>query len=454
MKNIEKNSYRYIPSTQKQQDEMLKEIGVPSFEHLIKTIPARMRLKNDLNIKESISEQELFEKIKEISQKNLDFANYKPLIGAGAYRHYIPEAIRSAVSRSEFYTTYTPYQPELSQGTLQTIFEAQTHLARLTGMDVVMPSIYDGASATAESVLMALRINNNKKVVFSSSLHPHYKDTIKTYTEPQNVKIIETPDNKWLIDIEELKKRIDTNTSCVVIQSPNFFGGIENIELISSIAHENGALAILTVVESLFLGLSKLFNETGLDIVAGETQSFGIDLNFGGPYNGFIASKETYIRQLPGRIAGETVDSEGNRAFVMTLRAREQDIRREKATSNLCSNHTLNLFAINAYLSLLGKKGLYKLSVLNTKGAHYLRKKLIETGKFDGDVYPFFNEFVLKTKDNPEHIREKLFENGFLPPIKLSDFFPALENYLLFAVTEILSKEDLDNIVNILRSKP
>ena len=452
MKNTEKSSLRYIPNTKEQQEEMLKEIGVPSFGHLLNSIPIGIRLKSDLKIPDKISEQELFEKIHKISQKNLNFIDFKPLIGAGSYRHYIPEVVRTVVSYSEFYTAYTPYQPEISQGTLQTMFEVQTHLTRLTGMDVVMPSIYDGASATAESVLMALRINNKKKVLLSSLLHPHYKETVKTYTKSHWIEIIEMPQKEGSIETEELKKLIDSDTACVVVQNPNFFGGIENIELISNIAHENGAIVILIVIESLSLALLKSCKETGADIVAGETQSLGMDLNFGGPYNGFIASKENYIRQIPGRIAGETTDVEGNRAFVMALRAREQDIRREKATSNLCSNHALNLFAINAYISLLGKEGLYKLAVLNTKSAHYLRSKLIETGKFYGDDYPFFNEFVLRTKDDPKLIREKLFKAGFLPPLKVSDFFPALENNLLFAVTETLSKEDLDKVVDIIRS--
>lgn len=452
MKNTEKSSLRYIPNTKEQQEEMLKEIGVPSFGHLLNSIPIGIRLKSDLKIPDKISEQELFEKIHKISQKNLNFIDFKPLIGAGSYRHYIPEVVRTVVSYSEFYTAYTPYQPEISQGTLQTMFEVQTHLTRLTGMDVVMPSIYDGASATAESVLMALRINNKKKVLLSSLLHPHYKETVKTYTKSHWIEIIEMPQKEGSIETEELKKLIDSDTACVVVQNPNFFGGIENIELISNIAHENGAIVILIVIESLSLALLKSCKKTGADIVAGETQSLGMDLNFGGPYNGFIASKENYIRQIPGRIAGETTDVEGNRAFVMALRAREQDIRREKATSNLCSNHALNLFAINAYISLLGKEGLYRLAVLNTKSAHYLRSKLIETGKFYGDDYPFFNEFVLRTKDDPKLIREKLFKAGFLPPLKVSDFFPALENNLLFAVTETLSKEDLDKVVDIIRS--
>jgi glycine dehydrogenase subunit 1 len=452
MKSIEKNNSRYIPNTEEQQIEMLKEIGVPSFEHLLNSIPEEIRLKSALNIPDGIPEQELFEKIYKLSKRNLDFINFKPLIGAGAYRHYVPEVVKTVLSRSEFYTAYTPYQPEISQGTLQTMFEVQTHLTRLTGMDVVVPSIYDGASATAESALMALRINNKKRVIMSSLVHPHYKETVRTYIEPHGIEIAEAPQREFQLNMEELKKLIDQDTACVIIQNPNFLGGVENIALISDIAHKNGALLIVAVVESLSFAILKSYKETGADIIAGETQSFGMDLNFGGPYNGFIASKESYVRQIPGRIAGKTIDAEGNRAFVMTLRAREQDIRREKATSNLCSNHALNLFAINAYLSLLGKEGLYKLAILNTKSAHYLRNKLLETDKFYRNDYPFFNEFILRAKNNPEIIREKLLEGGFLPPLKVSDFFPSQESELLFAVTEILSKEDLDRAIDIIRS--
>jgi glycine dehydrogenase subunit 1 len=452
MKSIEKNNSRYIPNTEEQQIEMLKEIGVPSFEHLLNSIPEEIRLKSALNIPDGIPEQELFEKIYKLSKRNLDFINFKPLIGAGAYRHYVPEVVKTVLSRSEFYTAYTPYQPEISQGTLQTMFEVQTHLTRLTGMDVVVPSIYDGASATAESALMALRINNKKRVIMSSLVHPHYKETVRTYIEPHGIEIAEAPQREFQLNMEELKKLIDQDTACVIIQNPNFLGGVENIALISDIAHKNGALLIVAVVESLSFAILKSYKETGADIIAGETQSFGMDLNFGGPYNGFIASKESYVRQIPGRIAGKTIDAEGNRAFVMTLRAREQDIRREKATSNLCSNHALNLFAINTYLSLLGKEGLYKLAILNTKSAHYLRNKLLETDKFYRNDYPFFNEFILRAKNNPEIIREKLLEGGFLPPLKVSDFFPSQESELLFAVTEILSKEDLDRAIDIIRS--
>lgn len=440
---------RYITNTKEQKEEMLKEIGVSTFEGIIKCIPDKVRVRGELNISLALSESELFEKINGISKKNIDFLSMKTLIGAGSYKHYVPEVVRTVVSYPEFYTAYTPYQPELSQGTLQNMFEVQTHLARLTGMDVVIPSMYDGASSTAEAVLMAMRLTHKNKIIISSLVHPHYLETIRTYTEPHGLEISEVQFDNMLTDISEVEKVIDDKTAAVVIQSPNFLGGVEDVKKYSEIAHSKGALLIQVVVESMSLGVLKSAGECGADIVAGEAQSFGMNLNFGGPYNGYIGTRQGFIRQLPGRIAGETIDKDGKRAFVMTMRAREQDIRREKATSNICSNHSLNLFAINTYLSLLGPNGLYEVASLNTKGAHYLRANLIKTEKFKGSNYPFFNEFILKTSVDIEAMEDKLVKNEFLPPLRVCKFMPTLEHHLLFSVTEVLSKKDLDRVVEI-----
>ncbi len=444
---------RFIPNTEEQKKEMLKDMGFSSFEELIKHIPQQIRLKEDLKLQNALSEQEIFENIKALSNRNHDFSRSKPLLGCGAYFHYIPEVVRSVLMRSEFYTAYTPYQPELSQGTLQTMFEVQTHFANLTGMDAVIPSLYDGASATAEAVLMSMRLTKKNKILISELIHPHYLETIKTYTDPHKTMIKIIPHRNFLTDAETLEKIIDSDTASVVIQSPNFFGGIENITSLAEIAHRKNALFIQTVVESLSLAVLKSPGSMKADIVSGEAQSFGIDLNFGGPYNGYLATKMEFARQLPGRIVGETVDKDNRRAFVMTLRAREQDIRREKATSNVCSNHNLNLFAINAFLSLYGKEGLPELAERNIKASHYLFSNLIKTGRFEEFEYPFFNEFILKAKNNsPDAIRDKLKKNGFIPPAKACDFFPCLEGCLIFTVTEVLSKKDLDLITEILRS--
>jgi len=432
---------------------MLKEIGVSSFKDLIKSVPQSLRLKEKLSIPEAISESELEDKIYHIAKKNADFYSMKPLIGAGSYRHFIPEAVKFLLQREEFWTCYTPYQPELSQGTLQSIFEYQSYISRLTKMEVVIPSIYDGASATAEAALMSLRLTHKNKIIVSNLLHPHYRKTVKTYLAPHEPEIIDLPYKNGLVDIEKLKTLLDKSVASVIIQSPNFFGGIENMVEISEIVHSKGALLINVITESMSLGILKAPGEMGADIVVGNAQSFGMDLNYGGPYNAYLATKKQYIRQLPGRIVGETVDVDGKRVFVMTMRAREQDIRRERATSNICTNHNLNVIAANIYLSLMGTEGIYQLSLLNTKSAHYLENLLLKSGKFEKVFnYPFYNEFLLKNEEDISTINKKLLENNFIPPLKICEFYQAdnLRNVLLFAVTETLSRDDLNKAAKIL----
>ena len=444
---------RYIPNTEEQKREMLKEIGVFSFEELIKIIPQSLRLKERLNIPEAISESELEDKIFHIAKKNADFYSMKSLLGAGSYSHFIPEAVKFLMQREEFWTCYTPYQPELSQGTLQSIFEYQSYISRLTKMEVIIPSIYDGASATAEAALMSLRLTHKNKIIVSNLLHPHYRETVKTYLAPHETEIIDLPYKNGLIDMEKLKILIEEDVASIIIQSPNFFGGIENMAKISEIVHSKGVLLINVIVESMSLGILKAPGDIGVDIVVGNAQSFGMDLNYGGPYNAYLATKKEYTRQLPGRIIGETTDVDGKRVFVMTLRAREQDIRRERATSNICTNHNLNVLAANIFLSLMGTEGLYQISLLNTKSAHYLENLLLKSKKFEKIFdYPFYNEFLLKSKENIATINKKLLENNFIPPLKIFEFYQAdnLKNVLLFAVTETLSRDNLNNAAKIL----
>ncbi len=444
---------RYIPNTEKQKEEMLKDIGVSSFEDLIKSVPQSLRLKDKLNIPEAMSESELEDNIFHIAKKNADFYSMKPLIGAGSYRHFIPEAEKFLLQREEFWTCYTPYQPELSQGTLQSIFEYQSYISRLIKMEVVIPSIYDGASATAEAALMSLRLTHKNKIIVSNLLHPHYRETVKTYLVPHETEIIDLPYKNGLVDMEKLKILIEEDVASIIIQSPNFFGGIEKMAEISEIVHSKGALLINVIAESMSLGILKAPGEMGADIVAGNAQSFGMDLNYGGPYNAYLGTRKQYNRQIPGRIVGETVDVDGKRVFVMTMRAREQDIRREKATSNICTNHNLNVLASNIFLSLMGTEGLYQISLLNTKSAHYLENLLLQTGKFER-VFdcPFYNEFLLKSKDDTSSINKKLLGNNFVPPLKICEFYKEenLNNVLLFAVTEVLSRDNLNLVAKIL----
>jgi len=448
---------RYIPSTKEQKEEMLREIGVSSFNDLLTGIPDKVRSREELDLPSAISEAELEDKILEISHKNSNFRCYKSLLGAGAYRHYIPEVEKFLLQREEFWTAYTPYQPELSQGTLQTMFENQSYIARLTKMDVIIPSIYDGASATAEAALMALRLTRRNKIIISELVHPHYRETVKTYTAPHDTEIVELPQKEAMVDVGKLKELLSSNdVASVIIQNPNFFGGIENLAGIAELVHSSEkTLLINTIAESMSLAILKSPGEQGVDIVVGEAQSFGINLNYGGPYNAYLATKKQYIRQIPGRVVGETVDGDGKRVFVMTMRAREQDIRRQKATSNICSNHGLNIVASTIYLSLMGTEGLYKTSLLNTKAAHYLENQLLKSGKFEKIyTYPFYNEFILRSKSSPSAISKKLLENKFIPPLEVSRFYEGSqwENSLLFAVTEVLSRGDLNRAADILSS--
>ncbi len=444
---------RFIPNTAAIRREMLAEIGVSSFEELIAAIPAGVRFRGELDLPGPLSETELRERVGGLARRNGDFAVLQPLVGAGAYRHHVPRAVAALLSREEFYTAYTPYQPELSQGTLQAVFEYQSFLARLTGMEAVIPSIYDGASAAAEAVLMALRLTGKNRVLVAASLHPHYRSAIETYTAPHRTEMIEIPCRDGLADREELESALGEETAAVVVQSPNFFGGIERIGELAAAAGEKSALFVQVVAESLSLGLLQAPGEMGVDILAGEAQSLGMELNYGGPYNGYLGARKEHLRQLPGRIVGETVDREGKRCFVMTARAREQDIRREKATSCICSNHGLNILASAIYLSLLGTEGFYRTALLNTRAAHYLEERLVESGKFERVFScPFFNEFTLRAKIPLDEVREKLLSGGFIPPLGLGSYLgdEALANTALFAVTEIFSRNDLDRVAELL----
>jgi len=444
---------RFIPSTNEQKDEMLREIGVESFDSLLESIPQQVRLDHRLNIPEALTEYELEQHFYALAKQNRDFAGMKPLLGAGAYRHHVPAPVSSLLSREEYWTSYTPYQPEMSQGTLQSMFEAQTYFARLSGMEVAISSMYDGATAAAEAALMAIRITHKEHIVLAGAIHPLYKKTIKTYLAPHGIAVTELTDSDGMVDSTTLDSIVDEDVAAVVVQSPNFFGGIENLDAIAELVHKSQALLIVAVAEAIALGLLKGPGHSDADIVACDTNSLGLSLNFGGPHNAFLATKKKFMRQLAGRIVGETRDTDGKRVFVMTLRAREQDIRREKATSNICSNHGLNATAANIYLSLLGTQGLHELALLNTRAAHYLERALVATGKFQRVYdYPFFNEFMVKAGDRAQEASRKLLDAGFVPPLDVGALFgdETYADTLLFATTELLSRSDLDRAVEVL----
>jgi len=465
---------RYIPNTQDQQKAMLKSIGLNSIDELFDYIPEEVKLGRRLNLPEPMSEYELLKHMRNLSSKNISTADYSCFMGAGAYDHYIPAVIKHMLLRGEFYTAYTPYQPEISQGTLQAIFEYQTMICELTGMDVANASMYDGASATAEAMLLACSSKHKRKVVISRTLNPEYKDVIKTYAKFNNIDVLEVGYKDGVTDLCQLKSVTNKEIAAVIVQYPNFFGVLENLADISNIAHKNGCYFIVAA-DPISLGILKSPGEFGADIVVGEGQSLGNPLSFGGPYIGFFATTKELMRKIPGRIVGQTTDTYGRRGFVLTLQAREQHIRREKATSNICSNQALNALAATIYLTLLGKNGLKKVAELCVKKSHYTYQKLIETGRFE-PVFkaPFVKEFVLRLNEKNitsnmygcldfienkgtswniecdslvQKLNRKLLKNKIIGGYDLGKSFPELSNCWLLAVTEKRTKEEIDILV-------
>ncbi len=436
----------YISNTESEKKEMLKEIGVKDTIDLFKDIDKKLILNKPLKISKKLSEIEVRKKLNNIAQKNKLMNSF---LGAGCYSHFIPAAVNHIISRSEFYTAYTPYQAEVSQGSLQSIFEFQTYICKLTGMDVANASMYDGSTALAEAVFMAHNITNKNKVIVPKTVHPEYRKVVQTYCKMHNIEIIEIDYKNGIIDINDLKNKINDEIAAVVVQNPNFFGCIENINEIEKIAKEKNSLLIACITEAISLGLLKPINA---DIVVGDGQSFGISMNFGGPAFGFMASKREYMRKIPGRIVGITNDTEGKKGFILTLQAREQHIRREKATSNICTNQALMALAATVYLSMLGNQ-LKDLANINLQKAHYAFEKIKQLDDFD-IVFSsqFFNEFVVKCNDI-EKLISKVKENNIVPGLGLGKYYPELKNHLLICVTEMHSKEDIDNLINIMKEK-
>ncbi|BAE84667.1 aminomethyl-transferring glycine dehydrogenase subunit GcvPA [Desulfitobacterium hafniense] len=437
----------YVPNTVDQQEQILTRIGVGSLEELFADIPESVRRQAQLKIREGLSELELVKYMGRLAAENKTVEEYTSYLGAGAYEHFIPSYVDQLLLRSEFYTAYTPYQPEISQGTLQAIYEFQTLVCELTGMDGANASMYDGASALAEAALMSCDATRRKKVLVPQTIHPEYREVLRTYLLPRGVEILEIPYQEGAVDSEALEKALNTEVAAVLIQSPNFFGMIEKAEEIGQMAHAKGGLLVMAV-NPVSLGLLKSPGELGADIVVGEGQPFGNPLNFGGPYLGFLACREKYVRRMPGRIVGATKDKNGKKGYVLTLQAREQHIRREKAASNICSNEALCALAFTIHLSGLGKRGLKEMARLNLQKAHYGAE---EIGKLPGMSLafqgPFFHEFVIKTEVSPRKINEALLSHKIIGGLELSRFYPELDQHLLFCVTETKTKEDIDRLV-------
>jgi glycine dehydrogenase subunit 1 len=426
---------------------MLRTTGHGSVESLFDQIPQELRTQELLRLPGPLSESEILDFFNEAAAATS--RGYVSLLGAGAYHHYRPVAIDMLLSRGEFFTAYTPYQPEMSQGTLQALFEFQTLIAQLTGMEVANSSLYDGSTATNEAVLMAMRITRRHRIVLARALHPEYRHVIKTYGRNLGVELVEAPyGDSGQTDLSGVETAVDESTAAVVVQFPNFFGCIEPVEEIASLAHRSGALLIVAVTEPLALAILK--PPRNADIVCGEAQSFGVPVAFGGPYCGFLATRDQFVRQMPGRLVGETADTQGRRGYVLTLVTREQFIRREKATSNICTSQSLCALAATFYLCLLGKNGLRKLAEHNLAKARYAARELESVfGRPASFTAPHFNEFVIKVPGRSGDLLESLLKEGIIGGLELERLYPELTDHLLICVTEVVNKDALDRMAAV-----
>jgi len=440
----------YFPITEEDEKKMLDAIGVRRFDELLAGIPAKL-LNPDIRLPEPAGEMALTREIRELALADRTDPPRLSFLGAGIYEHFIPSAVDHLARRGEFFTAYTPYQPEASQGTLQAIFEFQTLLCRLTGLPVSTASHYDGATALAEAALLALRAGNRTKVLVAENLHPHMREVLRTYLAGLPAEILEIPfDTEGLLDRDFLDRELTVNTACVIAGFPNFFGIVEDYSALAAEAHANGALFI-AAVNPMSLSFYLPPGEWGADIAVGEAQPLGIPMSLGGPGLGFFAARQELLRRLPGRIAGETRDSRGRRAFVLTLQAREQHIRREKATSNICSNQALMALRATIYLALLGEQGFRRVGEMNAANAAYLRGRI---ARIPGFAIPFeapvFNEFAVQFPGGAQALMEKLLERGILGGVLLEKYHPRLKDSFLVAATETKTREDLDRFVRAL----
>src|SRR6266567_7714409 len=434
---------RYLPKSPADREAMLRAIGKRSIADLFAPIPAEYRLNRDLKVPRQMAESEIVEWFRERSHENGD--GYATFLGAGAYYHYRPVIIDSLISRGEFLTAYTPYQAEISQGTLQSIFEFQTMICELTGMEVANASMYDGSTAAAEAVMMAVRLTGRRSVAVARSVHPEYREVLATYAFHQGMPLATVPFTDGRLDLKALESAITSDTACVLVQSPNFFGTIEDVEAVAEIAHRKGAMLVVSIAEAVSLGIVE--PPRSADIVAMEAQSFGVPLGFGGPYCGVIATREAYVRQMPGRLVGQTTDRSGKRGFVLTLATREQHIRREKATSNICTNQALIALMVNIFMNVYGKQGLRELAEQNLAKAHYLASKL--KPRFCGK---FFNEFVVKAEGkSPDAINKALLKKKIIGGLPLGQFYPELSDSLLLCATEMSRRADMDAVAEVLQ---
>jgi len=434
---------RYLPLDAQDRRAMLEAIGVASVDELFCDVPREAILDGPVDLPGHQGEQEVLRHLRDLAGRNLPTSAAPSFLGAGAYRHFIPASVEYLLSRGEFLTAYTPYQPEISQGTLQALFEFQTQTAMLTGMEVANASLYDGSTAAAEAVLMARRITRRKKIVLSGRLHPHYAQTIATMTRYTGENILAAPAS--IEGAEDLAGMIDDETACVVVQNPDFFGAVGDLSALAAAAHDQGALLIVVVTEALSLGAIRPPGDMGADIVAGEGQSFGNPLSYGGPYLGLFATRQRYVRQMPGRLVGQTVDADGRRGYVLTLSTREQHIRREKATSNICTNSGLCALAFCIHLTLLGEAGLRRLATLNHEAAITLAAAIDRLAGAEVVTKAFFNEFAVRLSRPAGAVVEALAARGVLAGVPAARLLPGagqMETILLVAANETQTSED------------
>ncbi len=441
---------RYIPNSPEERDEMLAVVGLSTPKELFRSIPDNVQLNRALNVTDPLAESEVIAAMEAMAAKNT--AATKPsFLGAGVYSHFSPTIVDHVIQRSEFFTSYTPYQPEISQGTLQYIFEFQTLVCQLTGMEVANASMYDGSTAMAEAYLMAQRVTRRNKIVVATSVHPEYREVAKTYTQHGAAEIAEIAFDEETGRVADLSA-LDDKTAALVVQSPNFFGCVEDLKSLADAAHAVGALFVVVVTEAISFGLLKSPGSCGADIVVGEGQSWGVPMSFGGPHVGLFATQEKFIRQMPGRLCGVAYDKNGNRGFVLTLSTREQHIRREKATSNICTNQGLIALAATIYMETMGKKGLQEVAEQNAQKAAYAKQKI---AAINGYGVPFssptFNEFVVRGPRPASEILEKVrTTNGIVGGLALSKYYGGHDNDILVCVTETMSRANIDAFVDAL----
>ena len=441
--------HRYIPNTDADAKAMMDVIGIESMDELFQSIPDHLILKRDLRLNPGMSELEIERKMKELGKKNRTTDDLVCFLGAGAYDHYIPSIIKHLAKRSEFYTAYTPYQPEISQGTLQAIFEYQTMICGLTGMDVSNASLYDGATACAEAAIMAVDSTRRNTILVSETVHPETRQVLKSYMHSRDIKMVEIPMADGVTDPEMLKKLIDADSAAVIVQNPNFFGIVEDFTEIEEITHGNKSL-LVSSVDPISLAILKKPAEYGADIAVGDAQVLGNNLNYGGPYIGFMAVTSKLMRRMPGRMVGQSVDVDGRRAFVLTLQAREQHIRRYKATSNIFSNQSLNALIAAIYMVTMGKRGLREVALQVTEKAYYAARRITAGGKYKlAFDQPFFREFALIGPKDADLVNRELLKSNILGGYNLNKEY-GIENGVLLCVTEKRTKQEIDRLAELM----